>query len=157
MLVKEIKVLIVMILLYLLLNFTIHGDLGIALSSSLYIGTILVFVTVIFRAVRGLKMKEKILRSALTVYLVILVLFFIVVVFNYMTLGTPFFSVEQLSLFGAFTATFFLILAFDKVVNLQKHKEFNFAFFIKYMLVVAIVFLILGFSVLILRSIVWRG
>ncbi len=153
MLIKEIKVLIVMILLYLTFNFAIHRDRGIALSSSLYIGAILVFATVIFRAVRGLKTKEKILRSAAVVYPVALVLFFIVVVFNYMTLGSPLFSVEQLSLFGAFTATFFLILAFGKVVNLQKHREFDVAFFIKYMLVIVMVFLILGFSVLISRSV----
>ena len=152
MLIKEIKVLIVMILLYLMFNFAIHRDLGIALSSSLYIGAILVFATVIFRAVRGLKTKEKILRSAAVVYPVALVLFFIVVVFNHMTLGSPLFSVEQLSLFGAFTATLFLILAFGKVVNLQKHRDFSIAFFVKYALVVAIAFLILGLSVLILRN-----
>ena len=146
MVIREVKILLAILSLYFLLSLATHGDPEVALFSSLHVGLILFLALVVFEVGE----KRGIEKSTAIIYIFVLLLF-AVVILNNLIFGGSLLSLKQLSVLGTFITATFLIFALGKLVNLQKHREFNLAFFVKYVLVVTVTFLILSVLALILK------
>ncbi len=144
--IREVKILLAVMLSYFLLSLVAHRSLGAALFSSLHVGLISVLALVIFRFVK----RRGVGNSKAIIYVFAPLL--AVVILNNLIFGSPLLSTKQLFFLATFITATLLIFAFGRMVNLQKHREFDLAFFVKYIIVVAVAFLILSFVALILGN-----
>jgi hypothetical protein len=149
---REIRVLLVLLVTYFSFHFLIYRNIQYTLYSAFHFGAILTFAIVIYRIFRAhLELEKLDLRNFIYMYLFIFVLFLMTVAFNLFTNGALLPS-KSLTLFGVFTIVFFLFFVLGKILRIEKHRDFSSIFFVKYILLVTIVFLFLAFLILLLRN-----